>query len=143
MLSKNTLKSLLISSLITFVYILYYDIYDIIAIIAIFISSFVLVLLWLWAISILNPVKITKEEDEILHPVTETENVLHVSNIKKYYEKEYNPKSLEKCDCGSTLFRIYNKDIEKGTHIQFICAKCNKRRDGIEFNWKVKIETEI
>jgi len=80
--------------------------------------------------------RITKDSDEILHPVTQIENTLHVINIKKHYGKEYNPKLLERCSCGSTLFRIYNEDTSKGTYIQFICVKCNTKATGLEFNWK-------
>jgi hypothetical protein len=79
---------------------------------------------------------ITRETDEIDHPVIQLENTLHVVNIQKHYGKEYNPKSLEVCSCGSTLFRIYNEDTEKGTYIQLICVKCNQKATGLEFNWK-------
>ncbi len=75
----------------------------------------------------MKPVQITKDTDEIIHPVTQIENTLHVVNIKKHYGKNYNPKLLEICSCGSTMFRIYNEDTPKGTYIQFICMKCNQK----------------
>ncbi len=111
--------------------------YNIIDIIIIFIGSFLILSMWQWIISgAISKKIITKDIDEIAHPVTQVENTLHVINIQKHYGKQYNPKLLETCSCGSTMFRIYNEDTKKGTYIQLICVKCNTKATGLEFNWK-------
>jgi len=107
--------------------------------IILFIGVFILFCIWDWVMSLFTKNYITKNRDEILHPVTETITILHLCNIEKHYGKNFNPRLVEKCDCGSTMFRVYNEDTDKGTYIQFICAKCNQKATGLEFNWKVKV----
>lgn len=107
-------------------------------IIGVFIGFVIISFIWAW---LTNPKIITKESDEILHPITQIENTLHITNIQKHYGKKFKLNLVEKCDCGSTLFRIYNEDTDRGTYIQFICAKCNVKATGIEFNWKEQQKT--
>ncbi len=110
---------------------------DIILGILIFVITFLAISLWDWIVPNIFPrEKITKEKDEVNHPVTQVETTLHIVNIQKHYGKNYNEKLVERCVCGSSLFRIYNEDTEKGTYIQLICAKCNQKSTGLEFNWK-------
>lgn len=105
--------------------------------IIIFIITFLFMSLWiLFTSNFIKQKVITKTSDEIDHPVTQIENTLHVINIQKHYGNAYDPKLLETCSCGSTMFRIYNEDTDKGTYIQFICVKCNQKATGLEFNWK-------
>lgn len=125
--NKTILSNIIISITVTIVYILFFNISNNISIALTFISSLILCTLWTYFVSVFKPIRITKDMDETLHPVIQTEKILHISNIQKYYEKEYNLKLVERCDCGSNLFRIYNEDTEKGTYIQFICAKCNQK----------------
>ncbi len=110
--------------------------YDLNQNIIIFIGTFLMYYFWSGLLGQMRPVQITKETDEINHPVIENTTILHICNIKKHYGKKYDPKLIETCGCGSNLFRIYNEDTEKGTYIQFICVKCNQKATGLEFNWK-------
>lgn len=104
-----------------------------------FIGAFIILCIFSWFMELMIPKYITKEIDETAHPVIETQTILHICNIEKHYGKSFYPKHVEKCECGSTLFRIYNEDTEKGTYIQHICAKCNIKSTGIEFSWKQKV----
>ena len=129
----------ILSAIGTTVYLLFFNQgdFNIIDIIVIFIGTFLILSLWHWITDgVFTKKNITKDTDEIDHPVTQIENTLHAVNVQKHYGKAYNPKLLETCDCGSTLFRIYNEDTEQGTYIQFICVKCNQKATGLEFNWK-------
>lgn len=112
--------------------------YDIKENVILFVGVFILFCVWDWVMSLFTRNYITKNSDEILYPVTENITILHLCNIEKHYGKNFNLRLIEKCDCGSTMFRIYNEDTDKGTYIQFICAKCNQKATGLEFNWKVK-----
>lgn len=120
------------SALISGNYVLYDNI-------VLFIGVFIMLSIFSWFITIMTPIVITKESDEISHPLIENTTILHIVNIEKHYGKEFRKDYVEKCICRSTLFRIYNEDTEKGTYIQFICAKCNTKSTGIEFNWKQKV----
>lgn len=43
---------------------------------------------------------------------------------------EYNEFDLERCPCGSSIFRNYNERVPEGVDIQQICAKCGLRIGG-------------
>lgn len=138
---NNTILKIIMSLVGMISCIFIFNIYDTFQIIFIFIAYFVIISVVFWFISwfmssFISSRRITKESDEILHPVTQIENTLHITNIQKHYEKNYNVNLVEKCCCGSTIFRIYNEDTDKGTYIQFICVKCNTKATGLEFNWK-------
>lgn len=81
--------------------------------------------------------RITKDIDEMIHPVTDTLKVLHLVYLEKHYGKQYNKKFVEKCSCGSTIFRVYNEETDKGMYIQHICALCNTKATGIEIEYKI------
>ncbi len=110
--------------------------FDSITLALMFIITYSVFNIYLYLINNMKPIYITKEFDEMAHPVIETKTILHLCNIEKHYGKEFKPKLVEKCNCGSTIFRIYNEDTPKGTYIQFICVKCNQKATGLEFNWK-------
>lgn len=120
-----TIFSIIISIIFS---IFVFDIKDPKKIIVLSIFSFILVFVWYkFIILIVKKQKITKETDEIIHPVTQSELILHMCNIQKHYGKSYDSKKLERCNCGSTIFRIYKEDTEKGINFQTICLKCNKK----------------
>jgi len=132
----NILNNILLALSATIFSSLIFPVGDILTIVVMFLATFVLFSLFRWFISSIKPAVVTKDSDEIVHPVTQLENTLHAVNLQKHYGKKYNPKLLETCSCGSTLFRIYNEDTDKGTYIQLICVKCNQKATGLEFNWK-------
>ena len=136
-MNKNIIPNILTALLLTIISALLLNNYKLEDNIIVFVGGFIMLFIWQWFINRMKPVRVTKEVDEILHPVTQMENTLHVVNVQKHYGKTYNPKFLEKCsNCGSTIFRIYNEDTNKGTYIQFICVKCNQKATGLEFSWK-------
>jgi hypothetical protein len=45
--------------------------------------------------------------------------------------QHYDEFSLERCPCGSSLFRNYNESIAEGVDVQQICAKCGMRIGGM------------
>lgn len=132
---KINILNVVVASLFT---IILFGFKNIFQIIGIFVGFIIISFIWSW---LTNPKIITKESDESLHPITQMENTLHITNIQKHYGKNFEWNLIEKCDCGSTLFRIYNEDTDKGTYIQFICAKCNVKATGLEFNWKEQQKT--
>lgn len=138
-MNKNISNIFIVLNITIFSAILYknYNLYDNIIV---FISGLIMFTIITKFLYYLKPKFITKDADEILHPVVEsTTTILHICNIEKHYGKMFQQKYIEKCSCGSTLFRIYNEDTEKGTYTQFICSKCNQKATGLEFNWKQKI----
>jgi len=134
-MNKINILNVIVASL--FIVILF-GITNILQMLGITIGFIVVAFIWSW---IITPKFITKESDEILHPITQIENTLHITNIQKHYGKKFKLNLVEKCSCGSTLFRVYNEDTNKGTHIQFLCAKCNLKATGLEFNWKEQRKT--
>jgi len=137
-MNKNLIKNIILSALSVLVLSFTLEDFDIYKNIMLFFASFSFFCIWDYFLSNLSIKRITKEQDEILHPVTENTTILHLCNVQKHYGKKYHDRFVEKCDCGSTLFRVYNEDVDKGTYVQFICAKCNQKTTGLEFNWKVK-----
>lgn len=135
-MNKDLGNNIVISLAFTTASSLYFENYNIYDNLILYFGCLIILSLWSWLINKFIPIKITKDQDEILHPVTQLENTLHICNIEKHYGKKFNSKLIEKCDCGSTMFRIYNEDTEKGTYIQFICVKCNQKATGLEFNWR-------
>jgi len=42
----------------------------------------------------------------------------------------FDSECVERCSCGSSLFRIYNEPTNEGEYIQHVCAICNNRIGG-------------
>ena len=139
-MNKNTvgiiIGNIIIVLIFTVSYVVIWGYSDLTQAATVFLITFGAILIFSYFGDRMKITPITKEIDEILHPVTQIENTLHISNIKKHFGKQFDMKLVEKCSCGSTLFRIYHEDSDKGTYIQFICARCNIKATGVEFNWK-------
>ena len=45
--------------------------------------------------------------------------------------RSFNEIDLERCPCGSSLFRNYNERIPEGVDVQQICAECGMRIGGM------------
>jgi hypothetical protein len=138
-MNKNILYNIIVALCLTLFSAFIVNNYNIEDNMIVFVSGFIMLFVWQYLLNRIKPIRISKDSDEINHPVTENVKILHICNIQKHYGKKYDKKSVETCDCGSILFRIYNEDTEKGTFIQFICAKCNQKATGLEFNWKPKV----